>query len=821
MSEWDDGYVAAALHDLKKVLLNNKAGKHYGTWRPDHANLADLSTQLDSSQEQAFATALGSTPPRLDLENADQVQLVRVHHKGPTGLASNASADLQRAALALQFADRAHKALYFWGEGSGEISGVNWRCPWYYPFWGDTKKWTVAEAQERFLEAALSIRRQLENGGRLDAEFIVKLGRKLLSDFGDSTFLPVTSLHFHHQLSAAIYLMVMKEMEELGQVPLGKDSNGNEMVALSLDLVRTVITLPAERLRYRLRDAMHLRKISQHLLIKVHQHLRKEYLSRRVTRAAAERGFTHPDRSPLVFYGKEAIVILHRQADNEAIMRIARDVANETEMPVKVERQPLDLRDHRLTLTGTHISFGQLQPQQLRMGPITAKALAPEVEWAMPVLKVPDEASHECAVCHKPIAPGKQKTDLDDELCETCFRIRCEYCECPKCSALFPEAPVCPLCGELDDELAPRPPVAAGRLIRYLDLVGERVAIIAVRIGATPEAMEVESELRLAQFREERLAAEEQVLKSCGLAEDEVRKEYTRAEALTPLVHGTGGVLEYLQAVLEIGRKQEEWDRLVRELWRQWVAEQNVDPEKLEQISEYSVYHSPALTVLFVAESFLRSAYRKITEDLKTLHLAHRLDIITCDTHYPLYDALSALFTGPGRTLETAKRPDETVAAARKFRAEAGKAYRAWQQSDRRIAPPPNSPVHASHNKVYAEAQRQETAEPDLTYRVLRGGQIREFEGDQARQLLEAEPSRQSSAQLHALALLAEQLGAITPTGDEGARETLLMDLDGRARYIADDMRELVVDIIRNQTPLDAAQQLRELARATRHSPGG
>jgi hypothetical protein len=805
MSAWDDGYVAAALHDLKKVLLSNKPTPQFGTWTHHHVDLGDLASQLDPTQEQAFASSLGTKPPRLDLENQDQVALIGAHHQGPSGLPAGSSGDLQLAALALEFADRAHKALYFWEEGSGEILGVNWRCPWYYPFWGDTKRRTVPEAQQRFLDAAQRIRQHLDNGGRLEAGVLVKLGEGLLSDFGDSTFLPVTSLHFHHQLSAAIYLMVMKQLNELGSVPLGKDPKGRERGAVSLDLTRTVITLPPERLRYRLRDAMHLRKISQRLLIRLHQHLREQYLSRAVMGAVGDRGFTHPDRSPLVFYGKEAIVILNRRADDEEILRIAREVANETETPIKVERQPLELRDHTLTLTGGQLPFSDLMPRQMGVGRIAAMALDPETELAMPTVKPPQAAAHECAACHKPIAPGQQRTDLDDDLCETCYRIRREYRECPKCFALFPPSDRCPLCGPLDPDLAPRHPVGAGRLIRLLDdLGGERVAIIAVRIGATPEAMEIESELRLAQFREARLAGEEDVLKTCGLSGNGLQRELDTAKALMPLVHGTGGVLEYLQAVLEIGRRQEEW--------QEWLASQ-LYGGKTGEAAAHFVYRSPALTVLLVGESFLRAAYRKITEDLKSLHIAHRLDIVTCDTHYPIYDALSSLFTELGRRLKQAERTCEAKTAATEFRQAARAAYQAWR-ADHKVVPAPGSTVLSAHKRLHAAAQQPPG--PCLTYRLLRGGQERVFKGEQARQLLEAEPSRQSSSQLHALALLAEQLGAVAPEGDEGAKETLLMDLDGRARYIAEDMRDLAAAIIRNQRPIEAAQHLRELARAIR-----
>jgi hypothetical protein len=808
MSARDDGYVATALHDLKKVLLNSWPGKHFGTWRPDHACLADLTTQVNAAQQGVFARALGTKLLELRLENCPQTQLIWMHgvdlkdRDQREALKKRLSPELVASYLAITFADHAHKALYFWLEEGGQIEGVNWRCPWYYPFWGEKKMWTVQEAQQRFFDAAQRIRKRLDGGTILDAEFLVKLGEDLLSDFGDSTFLPVTSLHFHHQLSAAIYLMVMKEFEEKGGVPLGADRHDREVPAVSLELSRTVITLPPERLRYRLRDAMHLRKISQRLLIRLHQYLKEQYLHQD---DLASLGFTYPRLSPFVFYGKEAVVVLNRRADDEAILGIAFEVAEETETPLKVQRQPLTLTPEGVQRSGKIAPPQGLAGQAVGVGFIRPTRDSPETMWAMPAVSLPQVAAHECASCHRPIAPGEQKTDLDDELCATCDTIRRGYRECPKCFALFPKAPECPLCGPLPDRGAPREPVGAGRLIRLFDdLGGERVAIIAVRIGATPEAMEIESELRLAQFREERIAAEEGVLQSCGLSANDVQKKLETAKALMPLVHGTGGVLEYLQAVLEIGRKQDEW--------QEWLAKE-LYGGAAEEAAAHFVYRSPALTVLLVAESFLPAAYHRIAEDLKTLHIAHRLDIVTCDTHYPLYDALSALFTGPGRTLDEAERPPEAKEAAREFRRAAQAAYTAWRASKTDV-PGPNSPVISAHTRLYAKAKQ--APGPFLTYRVLRGGQQRVFSDEGARQLLEAEPSRQSSAQLHALALLAEQLAALAPEGDEGARQTLLMDLDGRARYIAEDIKSLAASILQEKKPIEAAQHLRELARAIR-----
>lgn len=800
MSEWSDGYVAAALHDLKKVLLNNKAAKDFGTWRPDHADLTDLGSQLDNPQQRTFASTLGTAPfpPKLDLENSDQVALIRAHHRGPMGLPAGSSADLQLAALALEFADRAHKALYFWGEGSGEIRGVNWRCPWYYPFWGEGKPWTVPEAQERFLNVAKRIRQHLDNGGRLEAEFLVTLGEGLLSDFGDSTFLPVTSLHFHHQLSAAIYLLVMKELSELGHVPIGRDRKCNDKAAISLHLTRTVITLPPERLRYRLRDAMHLRKISQHMLVKVHQHLSQQYLPRSVMGVAR---ITHPAQSPLVFYGKEAIVILNRGADDKAIMQIVRDVANETETPIKIDRQPLELRDDRLTPTGGQVAFNDLTSQQTGVGPVTAKALDPEMEWAMPKLNVPDEAAHECAACHGPIAPGRQREDLDDDLCETCYRIRREYQECPKCFALFPQAPTCPFCGDLGNDLVPRQPVSAGRLIRLLDELGcERVAIIAVRIGATPDAMSVESELRLAQFREERNAAEESVLKSSGLTGNDLQQEAEAAKALMPLAHGTGGVLEYLQAVLEIERHQDEW--------LEWLTSEG----RPAQI----VYLSPAFMVLLAGESWLAPVYQRISRDLEHLHLPHRLDVVTCDTHYPIYDALAPLFSAPGRQLQMVERPRAVATAALAHRQHVQDAYRTWRSNMK--SPPAYSEGFRASQAAASEAAADEPNQ-GLSWRVLRGGNERIFTGDLALRLLEVVPSKQSASQLHAVASLAESLAALSPDAN-GAFATLVMDVDGR-RDLTDAGRDSVLKAIAEaqsgkMSLAVLAQYLRELARATR-----
>jgi hypothetical protein len=343
MSEWDDGYVAAALHDIGKLLLNGRRltrdGKpyhYYGTWRPKHYDLACLTERTDEAQAKALAARLGGSPT-LQLENADQVALIRFHHNYRSRPETIVGPDLAMAAIALKFADGAHKSLYFWEDGSWYIPGVNWRCPWYYPFWGEVRKWEPEAARKRFLDAAGRVRERLDRNGKLDARLLVRLGQDCFGDYGDSTCLPVTSLHFHTQLTSALYLMVLKQLAERGGIPVRVTDSENQVLSLRLGLTRTVITLPPERLRYRLRDAMHLRKISQRLLVRLHQYLQEQYLSHPSVHA---RGFDHPKLSPFVFYGKEAIVLLNRHEDDAAIAGIADEVARETDTPFRIDRQP-------------------------------------------------------------------------------------------------------------------------------------------------------------------------------------------------------------------------------------------------------------------------------------------------------------------------------------------------------------------------------------------------------------------------------------------------------------------------------------------------
>jgi len=808
MSEWDDGYVAAALHDLKKMLLSASRNDRRGTWA-DHEKLGDLKGSLDpgdAPRSRRFSAAFGADL-NLHLETKDQLELIHGHG----GVKQVSRPGLAAPLLALQFADRAHKALYFREEGGGEVTGVNWHCPWYYPFWGERKEWGIEQAQDQFLDVATEIQDRAKGGvGKLDAQFLVEqIGEKYLRAFGDSTFLPVTSLHFHHQLTAAIYLMVMKQFHEDGGVQAFTDAKGNLVPAIPLPLTLTVISLPAERLRYRLRDAMHLRKISQHLLLELHRYLKDTYLSEP---DLAKRQFRHPRLSPFVFYGKEAIVLLNRQKDDAEILKIAQQVADETDAPFRIQRHRVRLAPARPTAPPyARVPADQLIGQSL--GRIEPGAPETDTAWALLRTSHVTDASHQCAVCQKPIPAGQQTrdTDTEEDLCRVCHALRFAYRQCasPECRALFPRADAserCPLCrGEA------RYPDASGKVIA--DLEGERLAIFVLRIGVTPGDMAVESELRLAQFREERLAREKAILEGCGLGPSQVTVELSRATDRTPLVHGTGGILEYLQAVLEIGRKQEQW-RTEIERWQGAL-------EETKTIARF-VYLSPAFTVLLIHEKLSSRAYARISADLNELHLAHRLDVVMCDGHYPVYDALSPLFDGPGRGLRTVGRDRSTVSAARVYLQKMGPVYKRWLV-DRRAAP--------ERNAGYAELQVAAAAlaepshrNPDrgLALRVIRGGIERVFTDELARQVLTAQPSKDSTAQLHALASLADSLAAVAPDDDSSAAmATLRMDLDARELKLTDSGRSAVSHAINEveagkMSPAILAHYLRELARTTK-----
>jgi len=794
MSDWDDGYVAAALHDIGKLLLKSRPGKSYsGSWRGNHASLGNLGYLLSTDDVRKLEKALGSAA--LDLEDPGQNALIKFHHARWSRPEKHVGRELAMAAVALQFADRAHKALYFWEEGSGSIPHLNLRCPWYYPFWGEVKKWEPDCAHERFIEAALRIQDRVKDEGLLDAPLVVRLGEDLLSDFGDSSCLPVTSLHFHNQLSAALYLMTLKQLEETPGIPV-RDTKYGDALNLRLNVTRTVITLPPERLRYRLRDAMHLRKISQHLLLRLHEYFKDTYLS---DPELARRGFVHPRLSPFVFYGKEAIVLLNRREDDRPIREIAEEVARKTDTPFRIDRQPWLLGNQGATESDRTVPLDTLSSVRLHIGWLSVTHGKAETEWAMPDPVGVEEASHECAACHKPIPDGQQVADIDDNLCQTCYTIRRKYRECTngECAALFPPATKCPLCGSPSRELE-----GPGRLIQALaEFEGERVAIIALRIGATPEQMTVESELRLAQFRAERLPGEGQIAGRCGLSPAASAESQSKAEAYMPLVHGTGGVLEYLQAVLEIERQQEKWLK--------WLVEQG----RPAQI----VYLSPAFMVLLSGESWLGAVYRKLKEGLADLHLAHRLDIVTCDTHYPIYDALAPLFVGGQRELRRVERGAEVVKAALEHRKQTQDTYRAWVRNTKK---PPTLGDAFRQTESKLRDLKDDVPYQGLSWRVVRGGQEREFTDDLAHALLTAEPSRQSAAQLHAVAGLAESLASVTPNGGDGAIATLQMDVDGR-RELTDSGRAAVLDAITGaesgrMTLTVLAQYLRELARATR-----
>ncbi|MFQ6044632.1 MAG: hypothetical protein ACE5PV_27580, partial [Candidatus Poribacteria bacterium] len=528
----ENGYVAAMFHDVKKTLLCRDANNtDYGMWRPDHLRLDDLDSQGDTRDLRANKVAL---------ENSEQILLIKLHMRhfnqdvlkfDPYNSTDIANLD-PVTAVSLMASDAMHKALYFGDSRFTKGFKVAMRFPFYYPFYGQPMVWipvTFASfpnkkkfsdpqnklsefrvghiqndmwfenARKKFAQFLGKIhneRKQSANKGQfLTAKMMVDAQEFLFADFPDTTYLPITSLAFHHQLTTALFLFIRKRLKNF----VFNAQCGEVEVPFYLN----TIVSPPEKLTNRLRDTATVRKISHRLQQSLHDYLKGEYLG-----DVQRFDFWHPDYNPFFFYNKDAIILLSSEADQEQIETICADVAQDTESVITLESIKIDGKV-RIMLEDESDKGKRLE--HLKLTQIEANGslnIESEVEqkpqmtqsfWhaapPAPVTEERDSTEAHCHLCNKAVDDAGRELKrgrTGDSLCKCCGVLRNNYRFCPDCDVYFKkqqeyEKEPCPYCGK---------PVSFYQTTDLLQGRGEggfqrvhRVAYILIKANCTHDAI--------------------------------------------------------------------------------------------------------------------------------------------------------------------------------------------------------------------------------------------------------------------------------------------------------------------------------------------
>ena len=846
----ENGYVAAMFHDVKKRLLNKnpKPLDSYGQWGRRHPILDDLTTQGDTGDLPA---------KKVELENGEQILLIKLHHGDADGTSSDI-ADLDTlTVVSLMAADAMHKALYF-GDSERFTINVAMQFPFYYPFYGEPVAWLPTDAksfaqfskqekQFRFNVENIQNDMRLENARKkfvwfledihnerdraankrqfLTARMIVEIQKELFSDFPDTTYLPITSLAFHHQLVTALLFFIRKRLENF--------TFSSQCGEVEVPLYLNTIISPPEKLTNRLRDTATVRKISHRLQQSLHDYLNDEYLQ-----DVQRFDFWHPDYNPFFFYNKDAIILLSAGSDQEQIGKICGNVARETESVITMESIRID---GKVQITLKDESHKGKKIENLKLADIQIKSQAflesPSLEksfwYAADPAPVTDErqsAEAYCYQCNKAVDDVEQEFMRDistgDLLCKCCDALRRGYRFCTDCDIYFRQQQksnreLCLYCGEsvgfykTTDLLQGRGREASRQV--------HRVAYILIKTNCTHDAIKLEGDQLMSQFRLHRERFE-QPKNPQNLHKNLAQTSTTKF-----------GVFEYLQAALNMNQFQNHLYGLLSGTLK-WLQEQQKRQRKNvgyqiyesdltpEALSQYFLYRSPTLTLLVIPEEALRYFYDKLRSFLNNLHIAHRLRMVTCQNNHPVWMVLRSL----GLQEENSFPFDELREKSKELNEKLIPNLRTTRSG------PAAKDVMDKSEELLGEYRKQAYRLPkdlklnsmELKLTIMRSGVERIFEGEQAHFLLTWQPSAHVPTQLGYFAEFASRILSDPNVPEAAFHHNLFLELDSRTRETRRELipKDVVGDLRKqllnpNLTSKATPGFIREIAAYQRLSP--
>jgi hypothetical protein len=401
-----NGFVAAMLHDVRKIDLNKS-----GRWERHDDLMCTVNPFLEPG-EIDFKALLGE----------DVVDIIGAHHDG--ALADVKAQDLAEARskldealktgktslekIALLLADRWQKAMYQIPESEGfERTKSN---PSYYPYYGHWQYWDPELAVGKIQAIADDLSRRnkpkhrdkgrlLEYDGELDLRRIMDV-QQHLRRFPHTTYIPHISLEIHHRFTAVLFFFIYQRLLTLSS-PL-------DLEGLSFSLLRISPDPPA--LFYRLQDVRIARRAIERL---------RKTLFRKVFVPCRE---TIPDLNwdlnPFEFFGGDSIVLLWDKPD-EIISALQEFVDEDKEVhSIQVEKVEYRLPE------GWKIQGGKLEFYA------DADKVDSSTSWpnivARKLVSFPTATEARCPRCTQPTSEVELKLDerRGEWLCPDCFAQR-------------------------------------------------------------------------------------------------------------------------------------------------------------------------------------------------------------------------------------------------------------------------------------------------------------------------------------------------------------------------------------------------------------
>jgi len=387
-----EGFIAAALHDIGKLALENNTWAHHSDLRV----VGEKGGKYESTRKDIVESLGGNI-----------VDLISIHHGNVKKGVFDLSA-LSKVEYALILSDKIQSSMLPNEKdieetvGSGKVGEIESHEKYFIPYYHTLKKWGDSEANWQLKEFAGELGKlgsfEETSTHRRWANDILNIQNEIL-DYPFKTFLPHLSLAMHHQLSAALFLFLHDELEKCDDLKDLREFKFS-VIEITPDLLKTF---------YRMRDVSGMHSMTEELSTKVVGKLFGQY-QRELN------GIPNKKSNPFLFYNKNSFVLVHPSP--QIALETLHEALNELDLfyslTVKVNEYVCEIDRKPYEETPYEKIYANGQPVSRRHYTILSdKILSGDLHPA-----------HICTACGKPIEDGGREDDKGHILCDLCYNLR-------------------------------------------------------------------------------------------------------------------------------------------------------------------------------------------------------------------------------------------------------------------------------------------------------------------------------------------------------------------------------------------------------------
>lgn len=387
-----DGFIAAMVHDLGKIILN-ESGRWDGPGGHESMNLKNNPLLVDAEIDfrrlfggDVFDIAIKhDVPPEVsapDFKTAKKILKEKID-KGETNLKE----------IALMMADRFQKVMAEPEKGEDPNLERTRNNPRYIPYYGHDEQWEMGRS-------AAEVRRianELSDPNKTILERVMKIQKRLLR-FPHTTYIPHISLAIHHRFTALLFYFIYPKLLDL-ESPL-------DLKEITISTIQ--ITPDPLNLLYRMKDVRIFKGAVERL---------RSYLFKKIFRYDKEKiPYIEVKLNPFEFFQGDSLVLIYNEP-NKIISGLKEFVNQDNE----VHSLRIDQKDY--TIEG---EWGFNKEKEMTFfAPFNKVRVSSSIETILSkrLLQFPQASSSRCSRCNMPLEELRED-EKGDILCSDCWESR-------------------------------------------------------------------------------------------------------------------------------------------------------------------------------------------------------------------------------------------------------------------------------------------------------------------------------------------------------------------------------------------------------------